>query len=508
MPGRACPSSTLPRAIPTSLPQPLAGIAKATCANAPAGWLAREVSRPGQFHTGALRASPAGTQTYGYLDRAYAVCGEQVGLHLSSSVPATAAVEAIRLGSYGRMQGRVVKQFPAVQVRHQESVPPGSGHTQDNDWPVSLYITPDASWPPGPYALRIVTNGSPGSATHLPFYVQSTGTPAAYLVVSADLTHLAYNSAGGVSLYRGPGATTDERRQSRATTASARRPYDFNGLKQWIVKDVPLATFLDRHRITVDWTTDSSLDADPRQVSRHATVVLPGHSEYWTRRNYDTLEYAVAHGTNLASLGGNELYWQTRLVRDPKGNLWKMIVYRFANLDPAPADEDKTVQWRDPILNRDPARLTGLGMSGVGVGGPGTVVTAPAWLFSGSGVGIGARLPWLYGNEADRPEPPGGNSPANLQVLLRGAMLDQYGKPVVVGTGYYSAPSGAGVFNAGTTEWLCGIDNTCPGTSRPAVTRRALDAITLNVLRAFATPRAGVAHPSIATPWTQPTPRP
>jgi hypothetical protein len=477
----------------------------ASCANAPAGWLAREVSQPGQFRTTELTASPQGTQTYGYLDRTYATCGEQIGLHLSSNVPARATVEAIRLGCYGGMQGRVVKQFPAVPVRHQKSVPPGAGHTQDNDWPVSLYITPDASWPPGPYALRIVTDGSPSSATHVPFYVQSTGTLAAYLVVSSDLTHLAYNSAGGVSLYHGFGVTKDERRLSRATTASARRPYDFSGLKQWIVKDVPLATFLDRHGVTVDWTTDSSLDADPRQLARRTTVLLPGHSEYWTRRSYDALEYAVAHGTNLANLGGNELYWQTRLVRDARGNVWKMLVYRFANLDPAPANEDKTVEWRNGLLNRDPARLTGLGMAGIGVGGSGTVVAAPSWLFHGSGVGVGAHLPWLYGNEADRPEPPGGNSPANLQVLLRGSMFDEYGKLVAVGTGYYSAPGGAGVFNAGTTEWLCGIDDTCPGPSRPAVTRRALEALTLNVLRAFATPRAGLAHPSVVTPPMPPT---
>jgi hypothetical protein len=432
------------------------------------------------------------------------VCGEKVGLHLSSDVPAKATVEAIRLGSYGTMQGRVVKQFAAIPVRHEVSIPPGSGLTQDNDWPVSVVITPDASWPPGAYTLRIVTNGRAGSATYLPFYVQSTGTRAPYLVVASDLTDLAYNEAGGVSLYRGLGSTAEARRVTRATTASARRPFDFRSLKQWIFKEVPLATFLDRHRITVDWTTDSSLDADPTQVAKRATVILPGHSEYWTRRGYDTLEYAVAHGTNLACLGGNELYWQTRLVRDAQGNVRKMIVYRFANLDPAPADQDKTVEWRDSILNRDPARLTGLGMSGVGIAGPGTVVSAPAWLFRGSGVGVGSSLPWLYGNEADQPEPPGANSPANLQVLLRGEMFDRYGKLVAVGTGYYSAPSGAGVFNAGTTEWLCGIDDTCPGPSRPAVTRRALDALTLNVLRAFATPRAGRAHPSVATAWTPP----
>ena len=67
-------------------------------------------------------------------------------------------------------------------------------------------------------------------------------------------------------------------------------------------------------------------------------------------------------------------------------------------------------------------------------------------------------------------------------------------------TAYFSAASGAGVFNAGTTEWLCAIANLCPDGPRPMVTRTALDQITLNAFTAFAAPRAGARNPSHATP--------
>jgi hypothetical protein len=52
------------------------------------------------------------------------------------------------------------------------------------------------------------------------------------------------------------------------------------------------------------------------------------------------------------------------------------------------------------------------------------------------------------------------------------------------------------VFDAGTSAWVCAIDDQCaPGAGGPTA-RKAITAISTNLLRAMATGRAGAAHPA------------
>jgi hypothetical protein len=367
--------------------------------------------------------------------------------------------------------------------------------TQDNNWPTTLTLTPRASWAPGLYVVRFHAPDGNAPDTYQPLYVLTSGEHARYLAIGSDLTQLAYDHAGGSSLYWGPGATDATRRADRAYVASTHRALAGSGESQLLSMDVPLAVVLGRHHVTADWTSDMSLDANPAQVDGYATILIPGHSEYWTRRNYDTLSTAVARGTNLAVLGANELYWQTRLRRDSAGSVASMTVYRSGTLDPAALAADKTTQWRDAPLRRDPAALTGLGMSGVGIEGSGTVVSTPPWLFHGTGLSVGMVLPHMYGNEGDGPTDP--HDPADTQVLFRSLATTTHHTQVVLATAYHVASSGAGVFNAGTTEWLCSIVDMCGSSTRTNEVRHALDQLTGNLLAAFSAPRAGLLHPSV-----------
>lgn len=489
------PSATAPGVLPATLP----GVIAPRCVNAPPGWLGRELARRGRIEVPGQRQSPKGQNplVQGYLDRTYAACGEHLGVHLAAVAQTRVVVEAIRVGAYrGGFTGRLVWRSAPIVAHRQATLPSQPHVTQDNAWPTSLSITPDASWSPGLYLIRFRPLDRLASESYQPLYVLTSGDRAAYLAIGADLTQLAYNRAGGTSLYFGQGATTAARHANRAYVASTHRALAGAGISQLLGMDVPLAVYLARHHITVDWTSDMSLDAAPTQVNGYSTIIIPGHSEYWTRRNYDTLNTAVAHGTNLAVLGANELYWQTRVRRDAQGNVASMTVYRDTTLDPATAPADKTTQWRDAPLRRDPASLTGLGMSGTDIVGDATVVSAPSWLFRGTGVGVGDVLRHVYGNEGDGAMDP--HTPANDEILFRSVATTSGHKTALLATAYHSTPSGAGVFNAGTTEWLCGIVNECATTTRTPLVRRVLDQITANLLEAFAQPRAGLRHPSTA----------
>jgi hypothetical protein len=487
------PQATAPGVLPGTLP----GVVAPRCVNAPQGWLDRELARPGRITVPGERESPRGDNplVQGYLDRTYAACGEHLGIHLAATSRTRVVVEAIRVGAYHGFTGRLVWRSAPVVVHRQVTLPRQPHVTQDNAWPRTLDVTPDPSWAPGLYLIRFHAVDGAAPDAYQPLYVLTSGVHAAYLAIGADLTQLAYNKAGGSSLYFGPGDTTAQQHASRAYIASTHRALAGTGVNQLLGMDVPLAVFLGRHHITADWTSDMSLDADPTQVKGYATIIIPGHSEYWTRRNYDTLETAVAHGTNLAVLGANELYWQTRVRRDSLGDVASMTVYRSATLDPDTTPADKTTEWRDAPLIRDPAALTGLGMSGVGIVGDGTVESTPLWLFQGTGLVSGTVLPHVYGNEGDGPVDR--HTPANDEILLRSAATTTANKTVQLATAYHSTPGGAGVFDAGTTEWLCSIADLCATTRTPEV-RRALDQLTANLLEAFSTPRAGLRHPSTA----------
>ena len=488
--------------ITRSLPEPVA-----TCTNAPAGWSARE-----QHHLGVgdvpTRQIPGLGDVVGYLDSSTAVCGQRLSVHLSSTVGTTGVrLRALRIGDYQGRGSRLVWQSGQITAsqRH-EAEPTGPDRVITERWPVATTIAVDASWPPGMYLIE-VTPLAGGRPSFIPLVVRTSGVRSPYLVVASDLTWLAYNQYGGRSLYFGPGSSHTESVANRSLVASTDRPVDRNGLVTVFTMNLPLVRFLSRNGISYDVTTDSSLDATPAQLAGQTTVLIGGHSEYWTKRMYDAAVLARDAGTNFGFLGANEIYWQGRIERDASGRPTALTVYREAGLDKLASANPSTttVQWRHAPLLRDPAALVGVGMSVVGVRGDYVVNTAPAWLFSGTRLRKGSVLELAFANEVDAQEPPALQSPANLQVVLHGvATVANSLKPHLITAAYYDAPSGAGVFAAGTTYWLCGLESTCSGNPTPHATSMALERITLNLVRSFAVPRAGRLHPSVPTPYESP----
>lgn len=482
----------------------------ATCVNATPGWSAREDSRAGGADLPHGRAQEWSGPVVGYLDSATAVCGQTLTAHLSSDRgDAKARLRALRVGYYRGAGSRLVWQSQVILAHEQrQAQATGPDRVIREGWPVSARFTVGSGWPPGLYVVEVAPLDHAMSPSYIPLVVRTSGTRSPYLFVTGDLTWMAYNSYGGRSLYGGPGGDYNERYANRSYVSSTDRPLIRTGIQQFFGMDVPIARFLSRHGLSADVTTGSSLDAEPSQLQGQTTVVIGGHSEYWTKRMYDAVLAARDAGTNFAFLGANEIYWQGRIERDTKGRMTGLTVFKDQRLDrharAYPATT--TVQWRAQPLNRDPASLVGEGMAVVGVHASYVVASAPAWLFTSSGLKPGDALPLAVGNEADAQEPPGGHSPLTLQVVLHavGRGADTH-RPSEITAGYYSAPSGAGVFSAGTTYWTCGLDSTCPRWDTPAHTRVALQQITLNLLRAFAVPRAGRLHPSVATPYLTPT---
>jgi hypothetical protein len=109
----------------------------------------------------------------------------------------------------------------------------------------------------------------------------------------------------------------------------------------------------------------------------------------------------------------------------------------------------------------------------------------------------GESLPGLVGPEFDQVNP-AEPTPRPIEVLAR-SPVSCGAAPTYSDVTYYVAASGAGVFGSGTEDWICALPaaTDCPasGVGQPTV-RRAVEAATANILRAFAAGPAGRAHPA------------
>ncbi|MBK8073982.1 MAG: hypothetical protein IPK24_00135 [Kineosporiaceae bacterium] len=443
-----------------------------------------------------------------YLDSGSTSCGGRVGVHLGGH-GGVVRLRAYRVGWYGSSGARLVWQSqpivaPTREVETDPAASSGSDRRITLDWPVTASLTIPPSWTPGFYLIAAVPEGAT-SGQVAPLVVRADAAASPLLFLAGDTTWQAYNGMGGASQYGGRHADEETEFDDRAYTVAVNRPLIGTGLQQLATMDLPLVRYLARHGLPVGFTTTTEADAHPSTLLNHNGLIVPGHSEYWTTRLYDGVEAARNAGVNIAFLGGNQVYWHLRIERDLAGRAVTQTVYRQAALDPLAASDPlaATVRWTDPPLRRDQSQLTGSRFSGVSVYGPSRVMHADSWLLRGTGLTEGAVIARMAGNEVNsaRPGAPTAADPPNVDVVLQGMFSGRgtFNSPTFT-TSYYSVPSGAGVFDAGTTYWACHVDNTCPDQPIGPATLRVVDRITLNVAQAFAQPRAGATYPSLSRP--------
>jgi hypothetical protein len=434
----------------------------------------------------------------GFLDRSVAQCGDKVGVHLSGN--GTVTVSAYRVGWYGGAGNRLV--WRSSPIRTTQQAPVSLDRTtlmNETSWPTTYTLTVQQDWTPGMYLLVVSPVGAKltaGAGNIMPLVVQSR-SGARLLAVASTLTWESYNDYGGHSTYHGP----DLKEASRSLIASMDRPLTGSGLRHALVYDVPLARFFGRAGVEVEWTTDDQLDTEPSLIADHTAVAFPGHSEYWTTRMYDAVEAGRNHGVNIAFLGADPVYWQTRLLPSPLGPRRRMVIYRHEELDADAADDptQATVRWRETPVDRDEAELVGTTYAVSGVNSSFQVTDAPEWMLAGTGLTQGSALLNAASNEVDTLSTVSTAAAPNLQVVMRGGYSTPAGKIGDFMAVYYTVPGGGAVWAAGTTAWPCGLESSCPFGPVPAATAQAMRRITLNVLQGFTSDGFALAHQSQRT---------
>ncbi len=473
----------------------------------------RENALPGSPGWRLPRATPGAIE--GYASQVSVVAGNELDLHVSTNPPTRYRVEVYRVGWYAGAGARLVACSPACGTDEPgaaQPVPPFDPSTGylNAGWPVTDRLVVAPSWTSGYYLAELVlTSGDDaGRGSWVPFIVREPpGLRSDVLVQAPVNTWQAYNDWGGRSLYFNFNGVGDNH-------VSFDRPYDEKTMRTADgqatdnanlpqVSEFPLVRFLERDGYDVSYTTDVDTDARPAGLLDHRLVIVAGHDEYWTKGIRDAFERARDLGTNLAFVGANIGFWQSRYEDGRR----TVVEYRNPGPDPEQDPALKTVMFRDLVPPRPECGLLGVegivepGNQSIGIK---DMAVNPAALgdpwFARTGFTPTSVLPGLVGYEWDLVAP-GCRTPP---------LTDFFHSPGTPSFDAvrYTAPSGARVFSAGSLRFSWGLDDTTGDGSPPLqqFMRNALDDLTRPAAPFFLRARRTPGGIRIAAGWP-PDPR-
>ena len=368
----------------------------------------------------------------GYASTPSATCGESISITTFGSKKFD--LDIFRMGYYNNKGARLVRTLNSPKR-----------------------ISVDGSMVPGQYLLKLRSKNR--AASFIPLVV--TGKTANNLTfVSSVLTWQSYNQWGGQSLYKGADGT----RETKATEVSFDRPFDGDGSGQFRYMEQPLTTLFEKNGLDVNYITDVDVHKDPAVFSSTQTIVLGGHSEYWTQVMRSRFDEAVIQGKNLLVFGGNTGYAMTEI----KG---------------------RSISGRTPYRDLGNPESLLLGSQYFSLAIKKDLISNNVWPFSV--LGKDAVIKGIYGYEADTAM---GTKGPGVQVLARAA-ISPTEKGFVAMSTYYTAPSGAAVLNMGTNGWVCAIANRCPwGHTFDSQAQKQIEKVTETVLKAVKVSKWPVAQ--------------
>lgn len=302
----------------------------------------------------------------------------------------------------------------------------------------------------------------------------------------------------------------------------------WSGGAGWATWERDFVGWAESNGYELDVATSEDLEQHPDVLDGHRLFLSVGHDEYWSRGMRQTLDRFTEAGGNAAIFSGNTCFWQVRFDED--GRSMTCFKYR-ADEDPVVGTADEqlvTGPWSDRRIAWPETRTIGMtfthgGYSRYGLGVPAgsgayTVWRPEHWAFEGTDLRYGdelGRADSIVAYEVDGvelstgpdglPVPTGADgAPDGLEILATAParLWSQHEQPsryahepgelentaaAVFGPGWrdqvhrvtnnhacigvFTKPGGGTVFNAGVTDWTCGLGD--PDVAR--VTRNVLD---------------------------------
>jgi hypothetical protein len=447
--------------------------------------------------------SPTATRSSvieGYCSRQSVKVGESIDLFVSTNPPQPFRIEVFRTGYYGGKGARLMADLGPFEGRTQPTPAPGDKDIHACTWEAATTLRIPDDWLSGVYLGRLTTlPADPETTPYWQSYVVFIVTddrPADILLQCSDNTWQAYNPwPTNFSVYthpkggQGPWADVSfDRPYGRYAQAAGvvNAPLSV-GSGEWLIFEFPLAYFLEQHGYDVTYCSNSDMLDPARGLACKAFISL-AHDEYWDIRQYESALALRAAGVDLLFLSGNSVCWVTPLRAADDGRPSR-IMFRGGPYGGESIYAVERERDHGPFPHRGPDEGYLMGarnVDPVNGGGDWVCVAPDHWLFEGTGMRAGDRIPGLIGWEYH------GDPPADipgLEVVGAGTAFQGGLRPQRWTATIYPGPQGNFVFNASTIFWAQGLA-TPPGHvlpwshwSRPHGPDERVQRMTHNLLR-------------------------
>jgi hypothetical protein len=432
-----------------------------------------ENAKPGALDWQLTRVRPDGggfrsPWIEGYCSKQSVKAGESIDLMISTDPPRPFSVEVFRMGYYGGLGARLVTTIGPLEGKAQPVPEPGEKDLHECRWEASASLTIPEDWVSGVYLGRLTTVPAAEDEPYWQSYVVFIVTddrPADILFQCSDNTWQAYNRwPNNYSVYTHPKGN-----QGPWASVSFDRPYGREAQFEGVVNDpltfgsgeflpfeFPMAYWLEQHGYDVTYCSNSDMVSPDRGLKCKAFISI-GHDEYWDIRQFRSVEAMRDAGVDLLFLSGNSVCWVSPFLPSWDGRANRV----FFRGGPYGAENDYAVdRERDhgPFPERGPDEGLLMGARNVEPvnGGGDWIITEPGhWIFEGTGVEAGDRIPGLIGWEyhGDPADIPG------LEVVAGGTAWVGGVTPQRWTATIYPGPKGNYVFNAATIFWAQGLSS-------------------------------------------------
>ncbi len=434
----------------------------------------------------------------GYCSKQSVRAGDSIDVMVSTRPTRRFRVEIFRMGYYGGRGARLVRELGPLQGSEQPVPSPGPQNLHECRWERSFQVEIPADWPSGVYLGRLTTipadDSEPYWQSYIVFIVKDD-RPADILFQCSDNTWQAYNRwPSNYSLYTHPRGV-----QGPWASVSFDRPYGREAQHEAVVNDplsfgsgeflpleFPLAYWLEQNGYDVTYCSNNDM-VSPDRGLRCKAFISVGHDEYWDIRQFQSVERLRDSGVCLLFLSGNAVCWVTPFRPSSDGRPARIISrggpYGAGNVYATGRQKD---HGPFPEHGPDEGLLMGArNVEPVNGGGDWIVRRPEHWIFEGTGVKKGDRIPGLVGWEyhGDPAKIPG------LEVVAGGTAWVGGQTPQTWAATCYPTKGGGFVFNASTIFWAQGLSSppghTLPWShwSRPHGPDERVQRITHNLLR-------------------------
>jgi hypothetical protein len=421
--------------------------------------------------------------------------GDTIQIMVSTNPPAQFNIEIFRMGYYQGCGAHLMKTLGPYRGKIQPEPEVGRNRLRECQWESTVELQIPEEWRSGVYLgrlSRIPEDGIKDPWQSYVIFIVRDHRPADILFQCSDSTWQAYNRwPDSFSLYD----DGSEREWSSVSgiDVSFDRPYgkyrqiyenpQSVGSGEFLCWEFPLCYWLEQHGYDVTYCSNSDL-ISPDHGLKCKTFISVGHDEYWDLRQYSSVKTMIDAGVNALFLSGNSVCWVTPFSPSSDGRPNRIITREGPYAGTAQRKEE--FQSEFAVLGPDEGLLMGArNVEPVNGGGDWIVARPEHWIFAGTGMKKGDRIPGLVGWEYH-------GAPADipgLEIVAEGTALKGGVQPQHWTATIYPGPKDNFVFNAATIYWAQGLSSP-PGHmlpwshwTRPHGPDRRVQQITANFLQ-------------------------